>query len=136
MQTPTPAEQLPHAASVEACVNILMQQGTDRYGRVHTPMLVSILDVETRTCPEVPEALDEYFRVTRRGRRSPAGSNLLTDQPTLRAMHRLSEMTGEREYADFADRYAGHVMRNLVDEQGFFWWGWHRHYDVFREQSS
>jgi hypothetical protein len=22
---------------------------------------------------------------------------------------------------------------NLVDDKGFFWWGWHRHYDVFRD---
>jgi len=118
---------------VEQCVKILMEQGTDRYGKIHTPMLVSILDVETRTCPEVPEALDEYFRVTRRGRRSPAGSNLLTDQPTLRAMYTLSEVTGKRAYAECADRYAGYVMQHLVDAQGFFWWGWHRHYDVFKD---
>ena len=70
---------------------------------------------------------------SRRGRRSPAGSNLLTDQPTLKAMHALSAITGKRDYADFADRYAGYVMKNLVDEQGFFWWGWHRHYDVFKD---
>jgi hypothetical protein len=126
-------EPIPYASYVEKSMDILMEHGTDKYGDVHAPLLVSILDVDTRTCPEIPEKLDEYFRVTRRDRRSPAGSNLLTDQPTLKAMYALSDITGNGDYADFADRYAAYVMKNLVDEQGFFWWGWHRHYDVFKD---
>jgi hypothetical protein len=118
---------------VRECIELLIEQGTDRYGQHEAPILVSILDVETRACPANPEALDEHFRVNRRGRRSPAGSNLLTDQPTLKTMHVLSAITGNSDYADFADRYAAYVMKNLIDEQGFFWWGWHRHYDVFRD---
>lgn len=132
-ETRTSRRQLPYTSYVEECVDVLIERGTDKYGKVHTPVLVSILDVNTRNCPEVPEELDERFRVTRRGRRSPAGSNLLTDQPTLKAMYALSEITGNGKYADFADRYAGHVMKHLVDDQGFFWWGWHRHYDVFTD---
>lgn len=131
--TSVPDEQRPYAQYVGTCVNVLMKHGTDTYGKVHTPMLVTILDVESRKCPEKPEALDERFRVVRRERRSPAGSNLLTDQPTLKTMYALSAITGKSDYADFADRYAGYVMKNLVDEQGFFWWGWHRHYDVFKD---
>jgi len=123
----------PYLLRVRECLDVLMKDGTDTYGKVHAPILVSILDVETRTCPENPEKLDEYFRVTRRGRRSPAGSNLLTDQATLKAMVALSAITGDSDYADFADRYAGYVMKNLVDEQGFFWWGWHREYHVFKD---
>lgn len=122
-----------YTSYVETCIETLIENGTDRYGEKHTPQLVTILDVETLTCPENPEPLDEYFRVTRRGRRSPGGSNLLTDQPALRAMYFLSEITGNNDYVDFADRYAGYVMKNLVDEQGLFWWGFHRHYDVFKD---
>ncbi len=129
-------QQRPYASYVEQCMDLLMEHGTDQYGAVHTPLLVSILDVNTRTCPEFPEKLDEYFRVNRRDRRSPAGSNLLTDQPTLKTMYVLSAITGNGDYADFADRYAGYVMTNLVDEQGFFWWGWHRHYDVFKDSQE
>ncbi len=125
-----PKQYLP---CVRDCIETLMKHGTDRYGETKAPILVSILDVETRECPEVPEKLDEYFRVTRRGRRSPGGSNLLTDQPTLKAMYALSAITGKSDYAKFADRYAGYVMKNLVDEQGFFWWGWHREYEVFKD---
>ena len=125
-----------YASYVKECLDVLTEHGVDRHGDVHAPILVSILDVETRTCPPLPETLDEYFRVTRRDRRSPGGSNLLTDQPTLKTMYALSEITGKSNYADFADRYAGYVMKNLVDEQGFFWWGWHRHYDVFKDSKK
>lgn len=131
-----PEDHVPYASYVKECLDILTEHGVDRYGDVHAPILVSILDVETRTCPPLPETLDEYFRVTRRDRRSPGGSNLLTDQPTLKTMYALSDITGKSDYADFADRYATYVMKNLVDEQGFFWWGWHRHYDVFKDSKK
>ncbi len=129
-------DQVPYSSYVKECLDILMEYGIDKYGDVHAPILVSILDVETRTCPPLPEKLDEYVRVTRRDRRSPGGSNLLTDQPTLKTMYAWSDITGSRSYADFADRYAGYVMKNLVDEQGFFWWGWHRHYDIFKDSKK
>jgi hypothetical protein len=25
-------------------------------------------------------------------------------------------------------------MAKLVDDRGFFWWGWHRHYDAYLDQ--
>lgn len=122
-----------YLAKVQECIETLMAHGTDRYGKIKAPILVSIIEVSTRNCPENPEKLDEYFRVNRRGRRSPGGSNLLTDQPTLTAMYTLTDIVGNAAYADFADRYASYVMTHLVDEQGFFWWGFHRHYDVFTD---
>jgi len=119
---------------VSGCLDTLMEFGTDRYGSNHAPILVSILDVKTRQCPSNPPALDERWRVLRRERRNPAGANLLTDQPTLKTMHALSRATGDPKYARFADGYARWYLKNLVDDKGFFWWGWHRHYDVFRDE--
>ncbi|MCG8524948.1 MAG: glycoside hydrolase family 76 protein, partial [Opitutales bacterium] len=121
---------------VKECLKTLIGHATDTYGDLHTPILVSILDIETRTCPPIPEKLDEYFRVTRRDRRSPGGSNLLTDQPTLKAMYALSAITGDNTFSNFADNYSGYVMRHLIDEQCFFWWGWHRHYNVFKDRKE
>ena len=79
-------------------VDLLIRHGTDRYGEAHSPLLMNILDVRTRSCPEDPLSLDEAFRVTRRGRRGPAGGNLYMDQPTVRAMFALSRVTGEPRY--------------------------------------
>ncbi|MFH1265698.1 MAG: hypothetical protein ABIK89_08210 [Planctomycetota bacterium] len=115
------------------CIELLIRHGTDRYGAIHSPLLMNILDVRTRTCPEDPLALDEAFRVTRRGRRGPAGGNLYMDQPTLRAMFALSRAAGDSRHASFARDCLNYNMERLVDEKGFFWWGWHRHYDAYRD---
>lgn len=118
---------------VRECVDLLIEHGTDRYGPVHSPMLMNILDVRTRECPADPLPLDERFRVTRRGRRGPSGGNLYSDLPTIAAMVRLSRVTGEDRYRQFAAKSAGHTLTELVDDKGFFWWGWHRHYDAHRD---
>lgn len=122
-----------YTAAVKGCLDVLLEHGTDHYGQRQTPLLVSILDVETLLCPAQPAPLDEYYRVTRRGRRNPGGSNLMGDQPLLRAMYRLSDTGGDPRYAEFARRYSRFVMTKLVDDHGFFWWGWHRHYDVHQD---
>lgn len=121
---------------VRRCVDLLIEHGTDHYGKTQSPILVSILDVQTRDCPQNPRKLDEHWRVNRRERRNPAGTNLLTDQPLLKTMQALSAASGDEKYAAFARAYADYYMKNLVDEKGFFWWGWHRHYDVFKDTKS
>ena len=122
-----------YRGAVQRCLDLLIEHGTDRYGDVHAPILVSILDLRSLSCPACPEPLDERWRVTRRGRRNPAGANLLMDQPTLSAMFRLSASLGVPRYVEFAQTYIDWYLSNLVDEQGLWWWGWHRHYDVFRD---
>lgn len=123
----------PFLTCARECIDLLMRYGTDRYGPVHAPVLVSILDTHTRACPEEPAALDEAFRVTRRERRNPAGANLLTDIPLLKAMTWLSRASGDPQYRDFAERAVGYTLDHYTDEKGFLWWGWHRHVDVFRD---
>jgi len=118
---------------VRECVDLLIQHGTDRYGPVHSPMLMNILDVRNRECPADPLALAERFRVTRRGRRGPSGGNLYADLPTIAAMVRLSRVTGDDRFKQFAAKSANHTMTELADDRGFFWWGWHRHYDAHRD---
>lgn len=125
-----------YATRVQECVELLMEHGTDRYGEIHAPILVSILDVESRICPKNPQRLDEPWRVIRRGRRNPAGANLLSDNTLLRTMILLSIVMEENKYADFARKYMDYYMKNLVDEKGFFWWGWHRHYDVYKDKKD
>jgi len=121
---------------VQECLDVLMEHGTDRYGEKHVPILVSILDVESRSCPENPEKLDEGWRVQRRGRRNPAGANMLMDMSTLKTMFRVSDVTGNDKYAGFARIYMDYYMNNLVDNKGLFWWGWHRHYDVYKDEMT
>jgi hypothetical protein len=130
---PGKVEERPFIDYARECINLLMQHGTDRYGEVQSPILMSIIDVRTRTCPANPPPLDEKYRVSRRGRRGPGGANLYLDQPLLRSMILLSSITGREEYRRFAAACAHYHMKHLKDENGLFWWGYHRHYDAHRD---
>ncbi len=133
---PDDVERRPYREYVRACVDLLIEHGTDRYGKVRSPLLMNILDVRTRECPQNPPVLDEPWRVTRRGRRGPAGGNLYADQATLRAMIALGQIAEDRRYAEFAHKCMDYTMRKLVDERGLFWWGWHRHYDAYQDEMT
>ena len=130
---PEDVEKRSYLSYVTECADLLMEYGTDRYGPYHAPILVSILDVRTRNCPEKPEPLDQKWRVQRPNRRNLASANMLMDQPLLKMMFYLSDVTGDGKYEVFATRYMDYYMKNLVDEKGFFWWGWHRWYQVYEE---
>ncbi len=126
-------ERRAYVEYVRECVDLLIEHGTDRYGKVHSPILMNILDVRTRACPADPLPLDERFRVIRRGRRGPGGANLYLDQPTIRTMMALTQVTGQTKYADFARRSLSYTLKHLVDDKGLLWWGYHRHYDAHRD---
>ena len=64
-------ERRSYLSYVQECADLLMEYGTDRYGEKHQPLLVTILDVRTRTCPEhpplsapTPYAKPTFFRYT------------------------------------------------------------------------
>jgi len=61
---PEDVEKRTYLSYVEECTDLLMKYGTDRYGKKHSPLLVTILDVRTRTCPEFPpkSAATPYMR--------------------------------------------------------------------------
>ncbi|MFP4502584.1 MAG: hypothetical protein ACLFTT_16430 [Candidatus Hydrogenedentota bacterium] len=114
---------------VERCLDALMAHGLDTYGPETTPVLVSIIDLETLTCPQEPPPLDEPWRVIRRHRRNPAGADLATDMPTLTVMHARGGA-----YADFALRYARYYLNHMKSERGLVCWGWHDYYDVYTDR--
>jgi len=61
---PEAVEKRSYLSYVEECADLLMKYGTDRYGKKHSLLLVTILDVRTRTCPEFPpkSAATPYMR--------------------------------------------------------------------------
>lgn len=119
-----------YRAKVLTCLDTLIKHGQDRYGNQETPILVSILDVNTLACPRNPMTYDEPWRVIRRHRRNPAGADLATDMQTLSAMKRL----GGR-YEAFAQDYIKYYMTHFVSEkQQLVCWGWHEYYDVFADR--
>jgi hypothetical protein len=118
------------------CLDNLIEYGRDTYGPVKTPIFVSIVDVSTRSCPQNPLPLEEQWRVIRRERRNPAGANLFTDQPLINSMFLMSELTGSNTYSTAANDYIDYYLKNLVDKKGLFWWGGHRHYDVYQDRMT
>jgi len=129
-------EKKPYADYVTECADLLMEYGTDRYGERHKPVLVTILDVRSRSCPESPPEQTAHWRGQWRPCFwKPRGADLLVDQSTVEVFYLLSQITENREYSAFADRYLRCVTR-MVDDKGFFWWGWHRFYDVFADEMS
>ena len=118
---------------VANCADTLITAGTDRYGSVQSDMLVSILDVETHTCPEDPLWLDSeaYFEEGRSHRRAMAGANFWYDQSTINAMYRLTEMTGDNHYAQGANRAIDAFFDHTIRSNGMPAWGTHTFYNVF-----
>jgi len=119
--------------AVKVCLDNMIKYGRDNYGAVKSPIFVSIIDVNSRICPQNPLPLEEQWRVIRRERRNPAGANLLEDQELLKTMFALSAITGNKTYANEANSCIDYYLKNLVDKKGFIWWGWHRHYDVYKD---
>jgi hypothetical protein len=135
--SPDEVEKRPYASYVRQCVDLLMEYGTDRYGKQQRPLLVAILDVRSRTCPLAdalgPEQDGQKPLAAPRLCDKVQGGDLLRDQITLEVLYLLSGMTGDAHYAAFADKYLREAM-GLVDEKGLFWWGSHRCYDVYTDE--
>ena len=132
----TPDANDKYLTPVRTCLDNLIKYGTDTYGPVKSPIFVSILDVNTRSCPQNILPLDEQWRVIRRERRNPAGANLFTDQPLINVMYVMSDLTASDTYSTAANNYIDYYLKNLVDKKGLFWWGGHRHYDVYQDKMT
>ncbi len=105
-----------------AFVDTMMARGTDRYGATHSPLFAAMLDLNTMALPN-PSPPEEFFRGrggqiqsigfglpnppvgVRPGDRAPLGNNLEHDIMLLQSMFKLSELTGDRKYADHAGAY-------------------------------
>ena len=99
-------EKRPYASYVAECADLLMEFGTDRYGDVHRPLLVTILDVRSapaRSLPPNRPRIGEATGVRASGNRE--GADLLVDQSTIEAFYLLTTLTGDAKYAAFAERY-------------------------------
>ena len=131
----------------------MMARGTDRYGTVHSPLFAASLDLETLSLPN-PSAPEEFFQ-TRTGQiraigfgfpgppvgvrsadRAPLGNNLEHDIMLLKTMYRLSEITGEKRYADHAEAYLRFWLLNCQSPAtGLMASGEHMSWDFVRERA-
>jgi len=162
--TPEDVEKRRYRDYVAECVDVLMKDGTDRYGEVNTPMLVSMLDVRTQTCPPL-ETLPRTKKMVTPYRnwhygeaKAPAPGQ--TYEPVTAVPWRgenrdtffrpsCAEWSEEQEtllamlkLGDMVgeQRYEEFVEQSVdhatkeVCKKGLFWWGSHRYFDVFADK--
>ena len=133
------------------CLRTIREHANDRYGTTHAPIWVLNFDLETKECfPRYNDALEERgavglsysstvpyglgHRAIRVSQRPAGCSNLLVDQPMIRAATLLDLLQGEKEFTAPVDDYVRWVFGNLTDpETGLLNWGIHTSYDVFHE---
>jgi hypothetical protein len=119
---------------VQSCLNNLLEHGTDQYGPVRTPMLMSIMDVRTNESPREQDVLDGLVRSEGRlHRQNPGGADLWDDQPLIRTMYTLSDITKDPRYADAADAYIKVYFERAKKPNGLLAWGSHIFYDAYTD---
>jgi hypothetical protein len=120
---------------VRSCLDNLLTYGTDRYGPVKTPMLMSVIDVRTNEAPQEPLLLDGWVRSQERpGRRNPGGSDLWEDQPLLHALYRYGGLSNDPRYSRAADAYIASVFARARKPNGLLAWGSHLFYNAYTDQ--
>lgn len=91
---------------VRTCLDTLIEHGRDRYGPVSSPLFMAVLDADLLVSPRKPLPLDALVRLEYRlHRRAERGSNLWYDHGLLRALYRMTQLTGDKRYAAAADDY-------------------------------
>jgi len=122
----------------------MIHEGRDTYGKEQTPLFVSVIDRKRRASykhwKEVPfphvrlkpwaPGLQEL------GKRRPydwpyTGAEPLRDLPLYNLLYRLTEITGEKQYAREADRSIKWFLDNTQSPAtGLYPWGTHMHWNV------
>jgi len=122
---------------VTNCLDTLIEHGTDKYGTIHCPMLMAVIDVNTLQSPEKPRLCDSLVRCEGRlHRRGEAGSNPWYDQKTIGSMYLCSELTGDKKYAQAADAYLDYFMKHCCKENDLFIWGTHIYWNCYSDRAG
>ncbi len=132
---PTPAGSFDpdkgYLGYVLSFMDTMLEFGTDRYGKTHSPIFMSILDVRTLEHPG-------YSLPTtgpRQHDRAHFGANLQFDIPLLEAMEFVSEITGDQRYRRAGRDYLQYWLNQCTDTATGLWpWGEHVYYDVYLGQ--
>ncbi len=128
------AKATAYREAVRACLDNLLEYGTDHYGPVHTPMIMSIIDLRTKESPREPEVLDGLIRSEGRlHRRNPGGADLWDDQPLLRCLYAMSKFSNDAQYGDAADAYITSYFERAQKPNGLLAWGSHIYYDAYTD---
>lgn len=108
----------------------IMEKGADRYGPVHSPMFLSIVDVRT---DQHPASGTLPVPSQRQQDRAHMGGNLQFDIPLLKAMEAATRITEDNRYKDAAHDYLDFFLEHCTDTPTGLWpWGEHAYWNFYR----
>lgn len=132
-----------YARIVKAYAHYMIEHGRDVYGKVHSPLFMTVLNRKTGVpfrAPYPHVIAKPYAPGLRRDHkmrpqdRTYEGSNPLQDLPLYGLLYRLSEVTGQKHYADEADASIAWFLDHAQAGSGLFPWGSHMYYHVEKDQ--
>jgi hypothetical protein len=108
---------------VRAYADALLEHGRDSYGDVKSPRIASALDRKNLSLIERDPGRIQGIR---NGDRSLYGANVMHDQDLYQLLYGLTTITGEKKYAQEADKALGWFFKNCQSPNtGLMAWGEH-----------
>lgn len=112
----------------------MIASGTDRYGKINSPMFTSLIDLESH---RNPEDIPGNSPGQRYGDRSLQGGNLCQDVMLLQAMDNMSKLTGKQQYQKAVTDYLSFFLANCPHPNtGLFPWGEHAYWNFYEEKHT
>jgi len=112
----------------------MIAEGTDRYGKIHSPMFASLIDMETHRNPLDTPGNSPGQRY---GDRSIHGGNLFQDVMLLQALDNISAITGNKKYRQAVTDYLSFFLENCpLPKTGLFPWGEHAYWNFYEEKPA
>jgi len=114
---------------VRRYADVMIERGRDRYGKESSPLFATALDRKTLEPGQFPkiQGIREHDRVT-------TGANPMRDQSLYQILYALSQITGEKKYADEADKTLRWFFQHCQSPAtGLLAWGEHMGWDFYTE---
>ena len=128
-----------------AYADVMIKYGRDVYGKKHTPLFITGMDRKTlkKIRPPFPHVKRKPFMPGWERDREHRGSDLnygqadpLDQLTLLKLMHKLTEITGDKHYAEEANKTAAWWMKHGQSPIGLYPWGTHTYWNVDRDGGS
>jgi len=119
-------QQPDYLSLVKGYADAMIEDGRDVYGEVHSPLFAAALDRKTMTIGEF-----EKIPGVRSIDRCLTAANPMQDQNLYQIMYALSEITGEKRYAEEADKTLKYFFETCQSPgTGLMAWGEHAWWDL------
>jgi len=117
---------------VQVYAEAMLTEARDNYGAKYSPLFASSLNRKTLNIDA--EIVDTEIPGVRARDRSITGANMIHDIDLFQILYELSEISGDKKYANEADRALEYFLTNCQSEStGLFCWGEHLYWDFINE---